>query len=122
LGISNVKLIHGRAEDLGHGEFRESFDQCVARAVAGLPVLLEYCLPLVKPGGTVLAYKALSAGEEVEKAQNALQLLGAKKDVDIRPAAFYDEGLGHNVCVVSKVRRTPKTYPRGAGIVRKVPL
>ena len=77
LGLSEITAVHARAEDLGHApDFRESFDICVSRAVASLPLLCEYCLPLVKVGGTFAAYKSALAGEEISSAENAMNVLG----------------------------------------------
>ena len=57
IGLTNCETVHGRAEDLGQNpQYREQFPLCVSRAVANLPVLAEYCLPLVQVGGTFLAY------------------------------------------------------------------
>lgn len=52
LGLKNIHAVHGRAEDIAHNNlYREKYDLCVSRAVAGLPVLSEYCLPFVRTGG-----------------------------------------------------------------------
>ena len=60
LGLSNVTLYHGRAEDFGKDtSFREQFDYCVSRAVAPLPILLEYCSPFIKVDGSLLLYKSI---------------------------------------------------------------
>lgn len=54
-----ARIIHARAEEAGQdGNLREKFDYVTARAVAGLNLLAEYCLPLVKPGGKFVALKA----------------------------------------------------------------
>jgi 16S rRNA (guanine527-N7)-methyltransferase len=58
LGLRNVRLLCGRAEDLARdASLRGAFDLCVSRAVARLPVLAEYCLPFVTVGGCFFAYK-----------------------------------------------------------------
>lgn len=58
LGFENFEVLNGRAEELGKKEeYREKFDIVTARAVAGLNVLCEYCLPFVKTGGIFVAYK-----------------------------------------------------------------
>ena len=65
IGINNVTTIHNRAEDMGRdSRHREKYDMCVSRAVANLSVLCEYCLPLVKPGGVMAAYKGADADKE----------------------------------------------------------
>lgn len=68
-----------RAEDGGRiAELREKFDVAVARAVADLSVLAEYALPFVKKGGYFIAMKGPSVDEELDKAKNAIKLLGGK--------------------------------------------
>ena len=70
LGLSNIHTVHSRAEDGAHTELRESFDLAVARAVAPLNVLCEYCVPYVKLGGRFFAMKGRGADEELGEAQN----------------------------------------------------
>ena len=121
LGLQDVEIIHGRAEELGQvAEHRERYDLVVARAVATLPVLLEYCLPLCRVGGRVVAQKGEDVREEVETAQNALSILGSAL-VDIKPVVLPCLSLRHLV-VVDKISRTPPEYPRRPGIPSKKPL
>ncbi|XP_050151479.1 uncharacterized protein LOC126626262 isoform X2 [Malus sylvestris] len=78
IGLSNVQVIRGRAENLGQALcFREKFDVAVARAVAEMRVLAEYCLPLVCVGGLFVAAKGHDPQEEVRNAEKAIQILGA---------------------------------------------
>ena len=77
LGLSDVEVLHARAEDIGQdNHYREKFDWSVARAVADLSVLAEYMLPLTAVGGFMLAMKGAEVGQEVEKANPAISLLG----------------------------------------------
>ena len=77
LGLENVEVIHARAEDLARmPEYRESFDLVVSRAVANMSTLSEYCLPFVKKGGWFVAYKTVSAEEEIKAAAKAIRMLG----------------------------------------------
>lgn len=122
IGISNVKTIHGRAEDLAKAPaHREKYDMCMSRAVANLSVLCEYCLPLVKPGGYMAAYKGADASKEAEEAKNAIRILGGKtcKIVD---TAFDDTTDEHKILLIKKVAKTPSKYPRKAGTPAKEPL
>ncbi len=122
LGIKNITLVHGRAEDAARAkEHREKYDLCVSRAVSNLATLSEYCLPFIKVGGYLLAYKGPGAEEEVKEATKALKTLGGSL-VDIRETSMEEYGLDHRILVIKKVRNTPKAYPRKAGTPLKEPL
>lgn len=127
-GITNVSLVHIRAEDAGQDpEFRERFDVCVARAVSELSVLCEYCMPLVHLGGTVIAFKSAGSAEEIESARNAIRRLGGgtvsalgREDVEIYRR--YDDLSGHALIIIHKSGATPREYPRKAGTPKSRPL
>ncbi len=88
LGINNITLVHGRAEDAARTkEHREKYDLCVSRAVSNLATLSEYCLPFIKVGGYLLAYKGPGSEEEVKEAAKALKTLGGSL-VDIRETSM----------------------------------
>ena len=79
LNVKNVTAIHSRAEDIARDKkYRESFDICVSRAVANLASLSEYCLPLVKVGGSFVSYKSKGYDVEVNDAKKAIQVLGGE--------------------------------------------
>ena len=135
LKLNNVETIHIRAEDAGRDtNYREKFALCVTRAVAPLNVLLEYCLPLVKPQGAVYAYKTVRAKEEIQDSALALRLLGGSTDVhtreygknwktDIeRDSALSESPYTLNIFVIEKTSKTPLEYPRKAGTPKRVPL
>ena len=126
LGIENVRTIHGRAEDAGKDEsLRESFDLCVSRAVAALPVLLEYCLPFVKVGGTFISYKGPGSDAEFEEGKKALDVLGGKfsRELELKETHFSGDGNGsHKLFFFKKVSPTPPSYPRSAGKPSKKPI
>ncbi len=118
IGINNVQVIHGRAEELARREeYREQFDLCVSRAVANMRVLSEYCLPFVKTGGSFIAYKGPDCRAEIDDAGKAIQMLGGDKP-EIRPLTH----LEHNLVFIKKIKNTPKAYPRKAGTPAKKPL
>lgn len=120
LGISNVRVFHSRAEDFAQ-KYRESFDYCVSRAVSRLNTLLEYCLPLVKEGGYMLAYKSLSYKEEIEESKNALKILGGK----IEKILEFDLEISNQkryIIVVKKINKTPLKYPRNQNKPKTQPL
>ena len=72
LNLTNCTTLHGRAEDLSHQDYRESFDIATSRAVARLPILLEWTVPYVKEGGYVVALKGAIYEEEVGESNKAL--------------------------------------------------
>ena len=121
-GITNVKTVHGRAEDLGKdGNYREKFDLCVSRAVANMSTLAEYCLPFVKVGGTFIAYKSAGCEEELDAAQEGIERLGGEMY-----GVFLSEAPGlsqdHVLVYTEKIKNTPSKYPRKAGTPSKQPL
>ncbi len=119
LGLEKAETVHTRAEDAGHSAHREAYDVAIARAVANLPVLCEYCLPLVKCGGVFLALKGRDGREEAEKAEKAIKILGG----EIREICDVSWGdLSHVVIVIEKKRQTPRQYPRKAGKPQKSPI
>ena len=122
LGLTDVTALHARAEDLGQDKaHREQYDWAVARAVAPLPVLAEYLLPLVRVGGSMLAQKGSSAADELEQASKAIRTLGggpAKLDAFELPVTHDQRAL----IQVVKEKHTPAQYPRKAGTPSKKPL
>ena len=122
LGLTDVELVHGRAEDVGQNKlYRERFDIVTARAVARMSVLSEYCLPLVKKGGYFVALKGPKAEDELDDGKKALEVLGGKliKDEELTLPASEEE---RTLVLVQKVKSTPKKYPRQAGPPRRKPI
>ena len=122
LGLKDVAVLHGRAEELGRNPaHREQYDWALARAVAEMPTLAEYLLPLVRVGGGALAQKGERAAAEVHDADTAIVTLGGRVrrlvPVELR-------GLAETrfLVVVDKVAATPERYPRRPGIPQKRPL
>lgn len=123
LELPQVRGVHMRAEDFGRqAEFRESFDVAVARAVARLPVLLEYCLPLVKVGGGVIAMKGPDVDDEVAEASEAARKLGADPMAVCTSLVLPRNSGGRTLVWYHKRHPTPSTYPRRAGLALKSPL
>ncbi|GFO98733.1 16S rRNA (guanine(527)-N(7))-methyltransferase RsmG [Lactobacillus helveticus] len=122
LGLDNVELVHGRAEDVGQNKlYREKFDIVTARAVAKMSVLSEYCLPLVKKDGYFVALKGPKAEDELDEGKKALAVLGGKliKDEELTLPGTTEE---RTLVLVKKVKETPKKYPRQAGTPRRKPI
>jgi len=122
LSLTNVYVHQGRAEDFGqNSEFRENFDVAFARAVAGLPVLLEYVLPFLKTEGIFIAQKGKKYSEEIDMSAYALNTLGGEI-LDIKPVRLPYESSEKKLIVIKKISPTPVKYPRRNGIPLKRPL
>ena len=122
LELSNIKAFHFRAEDAGRDSlFREKYDVAVARAVAKLNVLLEYCTPFVKKDGLFICMKGNEVKEEINDAKNALKLLGCEIE-GVKEFILPNSDYNRNIIIVRKFRHTPTLYPRKAGLPTKKPL
>ena len=122
LGLENVTILDERAERVAQQEaHRARYDWAVARAVAELRVLLEYLLPLCRPGGRALAQKGENAPVEVEEAAGAIQRLGGGSPT-LHTVRLPGRDILHYLVVVEKVRPTPDRYPRRPGRPAKRPL
>jgi 16S rRNA (guanine527-N7)-methyltransferase len=122
LKLDAVEVITGRAEELGQmPSQRESYDWAVARAVAKLPVLAEYLLPLVRVGGKMLAQKGHSGQMEAHNAEPAMKLLGGQIR-QLIPVTLPGVAEERYLVVVDKVAATPPQYPRKPGFPAKKPL
>ena len=123
IGINNIKLIHMRAEDMGHNiKYREKVDVCVSRAVASLDILSEWCLPLVKKGGYFIPYKGESAEDEIAYADAAIKVLGGNVEKIENPSEDKNAISGHRLIFIRKYNSTPKRFPRKPGIAKKSPI
>ncbi len=121
LGLKDIETVHMRAEEAGKSKkYRESFDISTARAVAGMPQLLEYCLPLVRKGGRFVAMKGPSAGEELSLCGNALRILGGEKPQIFEETLMDTQKRVFLVC--KKISQTPPKYPRKPADISKQPL
>ncbi len=117
----SARRVHKRAEEAGLDKtMRERYDLATARAVAPLNVLAEYCLPLVKMKGYFIAMKGPGAAQELEEAENALDILGAGEPEVM--ALTLPGGEERNLVIAQKLRFTPKGYPRHGGTILKHPL
>lgn len=122
LGLEGVEVVQERAETIGQmPHYREQFDWVVARAVAALPILVEYMLPLARLGGSAIAMKGESAPAEAHAADRATHLLGGKlrRLAPITLPGVVDERY---LVVIDKVAATPSQYPRHVGVPAKKPI
>ena len=122
LSLDKVTLVHSRAEDAGQNKnLREKFDLVTGRAVARMSVLSEYCLPLAKVDGYLVALKGPKAQDELAEAKNAIEVLGGSVK-EVKELTLPDTDDERTLIVVKKVKATPKKYPRRAGTPNRKPL
>ncbi len=122
LALENVSVLHSRAEETGRmPAHRGRYDLALARAVALLPVLAEYMLPLLKKGGVMLAQKGRNPADELAAAANALGILGGVHRRTVLVAVPNLQAERHLV-LIEKVKETPPKYPRRAGMPSKKPI
>lgn len=122
LKLDGVEILQERAENLGVlSGHRQQYDWALARAVARMPVLMEYLLPLVRVGGTVVAMKGENAPAEAHAGENALRILGGRFRRLI-PVTLPGVAEQRYLVVVDKIAATPNGYPRRVGLPAKKPL
>lgn len=122
LELEHVYPVHGRAEDRGQEPaYRESFQLVVARAVARLNLLAEYCLPFAEVGGHFIALKGANLSPELNEAKKAIKILGGKTS-KVETLELMEDAGERNIVIVEKVESTPRNYPRKAGVPAKKPL
>lgn len=122
LGLEEVTILTDRAEVVGQDPaHRQTYDLAVARAVARMPILMEYLLPLVHRNGKVMAMKGETAPVETHSASQAIHILGGKlhKLVHVELPGVVEERF---IVVVDKIARTPEEYPRHVGMPAKSPI
>jgi 16S rRNA (guanine527-N7)-methyltransferase len=122
LALDGVEVVQERAEALGQTRaYREQYDWALARAVAAMPVLAEFLLPLVRVGGRALAMKGESGPAEAQSAEQAMRVLGGhlRQIVPVHLPGVVEERY---LVVVDKVAATPANYPRRVGVPAKRPL
>lgn len=119
MGLANAEVLCARAEEWGAG--RASCDAVTARAVAPLPVLVEYGAPLLRDGGVLVAWKGVPEASEVVDGDHAAAVLGLEPQpaVDVPP---FPGAERRRLYVYLKVGSLPNGYPRRPGIARKRPL
>ena len=122
LGLEGVEIVHDRVERVGHQpEHRGAYDWALARAVASMPVLVEYLLPLLKLGGRAVIQKGETGPAEAHTAEGALRILGGRVD-QLIPIELPTVVESRYLVVVVKIAATPDKYPRRPGIPAKRPL
>ena len=117
----SATLLHSRAEDAAHNAaFRERFDIVTSRAVAPMVLLAEYCLPFVRPGGTLIAMKSGAVAQELDDAREAVQILGGAQPA-IQKMQL--DAVGErSLVLIQKRSATNQKYPRPSAKIAKEPL
>lgn len=120
-GITNVQTFHTRLEEYGQGAGRAYYDVVTSRAVAHWTTLLELALPLLKVGGTLYAYQGEKIFDDLRQHEKVALALGGQ--VEETTSYTLSEDAGERYIVkVTKVRPTPKAYPRSFATMKKDPL
>ena len=121
LQLKGVETFHARSEDFAQTH-REKYDVALSRAVASLPTLSEYLLPLVKVGGKALMYKSERLNEELSLGQKAITVLGGKvgKTYDFTLEEFNNSK--RFILEINKIKPTDKKYPRGKNLPKTKPI
>jgi 16S rRNA (guanine527-N7)-methyltransferase len=122
LGLDDVEIIVGRAEEMAHrSDYREKFDLVLSRAVAPLPTVVELALPFCAVGGSFVAQKKGDIGDEVGNATRAIDIMRGRLR-EIKPIALPEFADKRFLVVIDKLSPTPPKYPRRPGIPAKRPL
>jgi 16S rRNA (guanine527-N7)-methyltransferase len=119
--LFNARAVHARAEQLAAGAERGAYDAVTARAVAALPVLVEYAAPLLAAGGVFVAWKGAPDEDEDRAARNASGELGLRLE-QVRPVSPFPGSHSRRLYVYAKVADTPSRYPRRPGVAVKRPI
>jgi 16S rRNA (guanine527-N7)-methyltransferase len=122
LNLDRVEVLQARAEEIGQNpKYREQYDWAAARAVANMPTLVEYLLPLVKVGGSALFQKGENGPAEAQSSEKAVRLLGGHLR-KLNPITLPGVAEERYLIVVDKIAAAPPQYPRRVGIPLKTPL
>lgn len=122
LSLTGVELLWARAEEAGQdAHHRERYDVALARAVADLAVLVEYCLPLCRKGGYLIAQKGADIEAELARAMSAIHLLGGSL-AEVKSLRLPGLNEPRSLVLIEKVEHTPAKYPRRPGMPAKRPL
>lgn len=122
LGLKDVEIVVGRAEDIAHEEnYREQFDIVLSRALAELSTLVELTLPFCAIGGKVIAHKKGDIQSEIQQGEKAIGILGGRLK-EIKSVTLSEFADNRSLVVIEKVASTPERYPRRAGMPGKKPL
>lgn len=112
LGLTSVRTLHGRAEELkSRPVHHERYQLVTARAVTKMPVLVGWMLPMTAPGGLAVAYKSRDAGPEIEAGRTAIGIMGGVLE-SVVDVSLPETDIIRKLALVRKVRSMPVTRPR----------
>ena len=117
----NAHAIHARAEEWAEGEGAEAYGAVTARALAALPVILEYAAPLLRAGGALVAWKGARDADEERAAGHAAGELGLSAE-EVRQVTPFEGARHRHLHIYRKSAPTPPRYPRRPGMAEKRPL
>lgn len=124
--VDNARSVVARAEEwartssaLGGG--REAYDAVTARAVAALPVLVEYAAPLLRSNGVLVAWKGARDPDEEGLGRGAADEVGLALE-EVRRVEPFPGARDRHLHVYRKVAPTPERFPRRPGMAAKRPL
>ena len=120
-GVENARAVASRAEEWAAAEGAEAYDVVTARAVGSLALLAEYAAPLLRQGGSLIAWKGARDEAEELAGRAAAAELGLEADEPIRVVPF-PASRDRHLHVFRKVEATPARFPRRPGMARKRPL
>jgi 16S rRNA (guanine527-N7)-methyltransferase len=122
MGWADAEAVSGRAEEVAHETGRrEAYDVVVARAVAAMRLLSEFCLPFVRVGGVFLAMKGPSVEDEMRPALSAVDRLGGRPEPPV-PFTLPFGGGERAIVPIAKVSATPERFPRLYRDIKRQPL
>ena len=113
LGLDDIVVISGRAEELAHQQYRESYDLVLARGLAPMPTLAELTIPFCKISAKVIAHKKGDIADEMRQARRAISTMGGKL-IELKPVELSEFPDNRVLVVIEKVAPTPDIYPRGS--------
>lgn len=120
-GIANARPVQARAEDWAAAEGQAAYDLVTARAVGPLNLLVEYAAPLLRVGGSLVAWKGSPDPAEIESGTHAATVVGLDP-CPVVPVTPFEGARRLTLYVYSKVRETPGRFPRRPGMAAKRPL
>ena len=120
-GLTSARVAAARAEEWGAAEGRGAYDAVTARALASLPVLVEYAAPLLRVGGALVAWKGARDAAEEAAGSTAAEQLGMSTE-EVRGVTPFPGARHRHLHVFRKVAETPPGFPRRPGMAKKRPL